>query len=378
MLLLRPTGDVRSAALLTVAAFAGKQAGKTPWGQRVTPPIVAMACATAFSNVGWLPLTSRAHDACWDVCLPASLSLVLLAQKVVDGSGSPMGRTGASFAAGALGSCVGAVATFAACRSMLPAHVLAPAVCSLFASYVGGSANFFAVSKATNASPDLASALAAADVGVMALYFAGLSFLAGGSDAQALVAETPSPRDLAAAAVAASLCLFVARRAASGRAGLFTGFIAVSSIALNALARRFRVRLAAAPLADVCLLLFYSALGANANADRVCRVGAAALVLAVAVLVGHACVLAVLHSAAAGGARYFKRLRDKAPTLAETLVASNACIGGPSTAAAFAAAIGQPSLVLPAVVWGTVGYAVATSAGIALCNTLLLRSSVIA
>ena len=41
----------------------------------------------------------------------------------------------------------------------------------------------------------------------------------------------------------------------------------------------------------------------------------------------------------------------------EALVASNACVGGPATAAAFASATRREDLVVPAVVWGTVGYA---------------------
>ena len=46
------------------------------------------------------------------------------------------------------------------------------------------------------------------------------------------------------------------------------------------------------------------------------------------------------------------------------LVASNANIGGPGTAGSFASMIGRPALVFPAAVWGTVGYAIASTIGI--------------
>ena len=57
-------------------------------------------------------------------------------------------------------------------------------------------------------------------------------------------------------------------------------------------------------------------------------------------------------------------------SLDEALVASNAAIGGPGTAAAFAAAIGRPELVLSAAVWGTVGYAGGTTLGVAVWRVL--------
>jgi cobalamin biosynthesis Mg chelatase CobN len=57
--------------------------------------------------------------------------------------------------------------------------------------------------------------------------------------------------------------------------------------------------------------------------------------------------------------------------LDELLVASNANIGGPATAASFAGLIGRPDLVAPAAAWGTVGYGVATFLGCRLCSALL-------
>ena len=50
--------------------------------------------------------------------------------------------------------------------------------------------------------------------------------------------------------------------------------------------------------------------------------------------------------------------------LAETLVASQASIGGPSTALALAAAIGRAELALPAVAIGLLGYLLGTYLGL--------------
>ena len=57
-------------------------------------------------------------------------------------------------------------------------------------------------------------------------------------------------------------------------------------------------------------------------------------------------------------------------TLPELLIASNANLGGPTTAAAMAAAKGWSALVTPAVLVGTLGYVVATFSGVAVANLL--------
>jgi uncharacterized membrane protein len=51
------------------------------------------------------------------------------------------------------------------------------------------------------------------------------------------------------------------------------------------------------------------------------------------------------------------------------LIGSNAAIGGPSTAAAFAAPL-DAGLVVPAAIWGVVGYGVGTSLGVGVWRAL--------
>merc|ERR1712146_157035 len=60
-------------------------------------------------------------------------------------------------------------------------------------------------------------------------------------------------------------------------------------------------------------------------------------------------------------------------TLNELCISSNANIGGPSTAAAMAGSMPQTKyLIIPASIWGTFGYAIATSVGVFL-NKILQR-----
>ena len=92
--------------------------------------------------------------------------------------------------------------------------------------------------------------------------------------------------------------------------------------------------------------------------SAIAKAGAPAVGLAVAALMGHALLLAACTLQGKWG-------------VDEALVASNACVGGPATAAAFAISSRREDLVVPAVVWGTVGYAFGTGLGMALYNNLL-------
>ena len=59
------------------------------------------------------------------------------------------------------------------------------------------------------------------------------------------------------------------------------------------------------------------------------------------------------------------------PYRAPRLLASNACVGGPTTAAGMATTKGWHQLLVPAILVGVLGYAVATFASIALGQTAL-------
>lgn len=350
--------DCRSAALIGASGLFGRHAARTWWwGTRLTGPIVALTTASMCSCLGLMPDSSRVHTACWDVALPLSLSLTLLGTNMTQtpvNAPSLVLRTGIAFGMGSLGSCLGALTSFQA--SPLDTERLAPAVSSLFASYVGGSANFFAVAKATGGDPSLMSALAAADVALMALYFSGLSLVAPG--------KVVVPQKVDSIAVlpwlpAGLVIVGLSKVVSMGRAGLETCALAIFSLAAGLYSFKTKN---GGPLADICLHLFYAALGASASPSRVATAGPAALFLATLTLVIHVFVISLV---------LLCKQSSLKPTLSEILLGSNAGIGGPSTAAAFALALDRPDLVLPAVVWGTVGYATATSGGIALHNALL-------
>ena len=81
-----------------------------------------------------------------------------------------------------------------------------------------------------------------------------------------------------------------------------------------------------------------------------------------------------------GMRRAWRRGRDgregRLVSLDELIVASNANVGGPATAASFAGLLGRPNLIVPATLYGTLGYGIATTLGVGLFHSLLSWSGV--
>ena len=70
------------------------------------------------------------------------------------------------------------------------------------------------------------------------------------------------------------------------------------------------------------------------------------------------------------GALFANRRLNARISLPALLTASNAAVGGSSTATAMALALGWTELVAPAAACGTVGYALATALGVGLNSVL--------
>ena len=103
--------------------------------------------------------------------------------------------------------------------------------------------------------------------------------------------------------------------------------------------------------------VFFAVIGASASVGLVLRHGTMLFVFAVAILTVHLAIILI--------AGRLLRL-----DLAEIVIASNANMGGPTSAAAMAVARRWDTLVIPAILCGTLGYATATFIGVAVGHGL--------
>jgi uncharacterized membrane protein len=359
-------------AVLLVAAAAGLLAERTRWGARLSAAVVSIAVTFALSNLGVIPVDAPAYDVVWGYFVPLAIPLLLLKADLARIL-REAGPTLFAFAAGAVGTLLGALVAW----RLVPLGDEGWRFAGIFsATYVGGSMNFAATSKALGLEAgDLLTAGVAADNLVMTIYFLSLFAMAAsaplqrafprragrgeGAGGAAAVAGDASRIRLSelAAALALSAVLCAAGRWAAGALGQPAAAILVITALAVALATLFPRRLSglsgATEAGTLLMQVFFAVIGASANVAVVLRAGPALFLFAAVILAVHLAFIL-----AAGKVMKLD--------LAEILVASNANVGGPTTAAAMANARGWDTLVTPAVLCGTLGYAIATFLGTAL------------
>jgi uncharacterized membrane protein len=278
----------------------------------------------------------------------------------------------------------------------------------------------------TTATATLVSAMASADVVIMALYFAGLSvalqsprlqqWFASNQATNVSMAHIEDSVHGQTAQVQSNdmvdhvdaVPLSVGRRAMAGLLVCLLAFgivqiargfenlvhtfvpgtacafvvavtLLVSRIVSSSLQPPWLVRLwnemrrCAGPWSELCFLLLFAAIGVVANVPAALRHGPSCCVFTLLALTVHAVFTM------ASSILFQRFMGTKRPYLslqwADVLVASNAAIGGPATAAAFCGQVkggsaAKKALTVSATVWGVVGYAIGTTIGVSLYNML--------
>lgn len=390
--------------------------------------LVTLLTSGVLSNVGLVPSSHVLYDLCWTRFLPASLALLLLTPLKLGtdkDEAAPARDTwdmAIPFCLASFGSIVGCLVAFLVCQSWFDTpYAAAVAAGCLCASYIGGSVNFFATAHVLSSSPNssgnmssLFGSMATADLIVMALYFLILAAAAESSMLDSWFPQRgqPSINNLTLAESATTSIKITNDYSPSatsplGRTVATAGLIAVAamieevsnvlerelsqrvvpglgcaSIAILATSIRRLLQKPSEPyashlqnvapfLSSFCFHLFFASIGMSANLGQALRQGPLCLLFATLALFLH---MAIAFSGSVLFHGWFRRLSYR---WEHVLVASNAAIGGPSTAAAFAATLGlgKPGLVLAATVWGAVGYATGTGIGVALTRCLFLSTT---
>jgi uncharacterized membrane protein len=332
--------------------------------------VLTIGATFVLSNARIIPVGAAAYDTVWTYFVPLAIPLLLL-QADLRRILREAGPTLLAFGAGAVGTVLGTVIAFHTIPLGAEGYKLAGIFC---ATYIGGSLNYVAASEALGLrSGDLLTAGIAADNLVMTLYFLVLFALPSigplrrrfvvrhveaeeeSVDAEAIAGARFRLRDATAAlALSATLCAIgygIADALGAGSSAIL--IVTAMVVILASLFPRQLGSLGGARETGTLLMMdFFAVIGASANIGVVLREGPRLFLFAALILSVHLVVILV--------AGRLLRL-----DLSEIVIASNANMGGPTTAAAMAVARRWNTLITPAILCGTLGYAVATFIGAA-------------
>lgn len=332
------------------------------------------------SNAGLIPTSSHAvYDGVFVYIAPISIFWLLLRvnlRRVLDAGLPLLGL----FLLGSGGTVLGVLAGIALLGEA-PFGDQTPALAGMFAAtYTGGSANFNALALHYGVMKEgsIYAGAMAVDSGLTAVWMAATIFLARtfgrgptenaptqttGPDEDA-DRQSVDPLDLAVLLALGLTASWAAQSLASllADAGFAVPSILLLTIMALALAQtRFVASLRGiAPLAMFSIYVFLAVIGALCDVAVLASLGTTGWQL---LLLASVCI-AVHGAVTFGGARLFRL----DPVLAA--VASQANVGGGTTALALARGVGRSDLVLPSILVGSVGTALGTFLGFSVAHWL--------
>jgi len=407
-------------ACLSITSSLGIILERTKLGAMLSSPLVTMALSMLLCNLGLLPASHPIYNFVTKYLIPLAIPLLLLdadLKKCIKKTGTLL----KAFLCGAIGTIIGTIVAFKMIpmKSVIGAEKIAAALC---ARHIGGAVNFVAVSDFFKTPADAVAAALAADNVVVALYFAFLFAISVPSKESDPV-ELPIVNQLEAPPTAikeTSKCpmaplLDLFEMDADNSTSVNTEIIipkpqpkvtslpkvnySVPTITLQSLSSALCISLIMCALAEALSFLtkgsfmlyvslitvlgatiFPKTIGSSSESGGILGVllmqfffsvtgamGHIPTVLKMApVLFAHAALQISVHFIVALGLGKLFNLPFR-----EIVLASNANVGGPTTAAAMASSKRWKLLVLPALLTGVFGYAIATAVGILLGNCFI-------
>ena len=374
--LVPPDQHVLIVAVLLALLAAAVWLERTRAGRLLPGPAVMVIGAFALANLGVLPHSAPAYGQVIRLAVPVGVFLLLLRadlRRIFRETGSLLSL----YLVGTLGSVLGILVAWAVLPVPEPAQIAGIQLANL----VGGTVNVVAVAHAVGMDASRFTAMMAGAAVVMNLYMVMVGAAHGSRHVQRLLPERDRSAATGGGAEAAGEGAPRARIDGlhlAGHLALAVGVYAVLDLALSAAGRPELLIIAmsiaalgvanlAAPLVErsagdreigtLLMYLFFGALGVGVD---LAHFGVEAALIAAFILLAILVHLAVLMVAG-------RLMRASA---SEVLVASMAGVGGPTTAAAFAASFRRPALITPGVLCGLLGFASATFVGLGLYGLL--------
>lgn len=359
---------------------------KTTLGKALSAPLATMALALVVANLGIIPFDSAVYDFINRNIVALAIPLLLFDSnlKQVFASTGPMLL---AFTAGAISTVLATLITF----PIMPLqHLQGWKIASaLAARHIGGAINFVAVAETLSIDGSSISAAIAADNVVVALYFAFLFAIAksGGEDKDHLAqgqkdvvgvemevndsgtttgaGSTMTMSSVAKSMTAASCLVTLGRILTVSLPFISKGTSALPMISILTVvaATIFPVffqkyRSTGTSIGVIFMQMFFAASGASGSIQLVLKKAPSLFAFSgLSIGLHFGCLMII--------GRLFLRIK---PNL--LYLASNANVGGPTTAAAMAQAKEWSELVLPALLVGILGYATATPIALALGQVL--------
>ena len=358
-------------AALTALAFILDR--NVPWLSKVGASLLALIFGAVVSNAGLVPVSSAVYDTIAGPVTNLAIAWLLLAVNLGD-----MKKAGSSML-GAFGLAVVGVVLGAFLGALVFASALGEQTWRLAGvftgTYTGGSLNFVAIGKGVGLPQDLWAGATAADALTGGLWMAA-TLLAPlwlsryfppipkeltelSEDSEGGVAEhhplfapaRMSAMDLAVL-LAVGLALITAADLTAKAVPQVPAILWLTTYALIVgHTRWFHRAEGAMQLGTMVLHLFFIVIGIWARVSEIVSVGAVVFLYTLT-------VVGVQGLVVYGGGRLLKL------DLGSLSVASQASVGGPSTALAVAVARGWPGMVLPGIIVGLLGYAGGTYLGL--------------
>lgn len=380
------------------AAFSIYLEQKFEWASKISGAIIALIGALVLSNLKVIPTESVVYDQVWSYVVPLAITL-LLYQCNITKIWKESGKILILFLISSIGTMLGSILGFLLLNKYIPE--LAEIAGMMTGSYIGGGANFAAMASAFDIPGDLVSATVVSDNLLMALYFfvlisiPSISFFRknfkhphmdevdkiGIQEGETAASSYWKSKEVSLkdigfcigssfviVAISVNLSQFLSSIIPTSNAFLKiintllgNQYLVITTIAMlcATLRPKFFGNLGGAQeIGTFLIYLFFVVIGVPASISSIINKSPLLLVFCLVIVLVN---MLVTFSAA-------KLLKFN---LEEAILASNACIGGPTTAAAMAVSKSWSKLIAPIMLIGTLGYVIGNYCGLLIGNFLL-------